>query len=218
MTVASLLLGISGAIRLGREWRFHTLAVESAVCPFRLQDLPKTLGSWRCELPDGLKDSQLDPEVAQFAGAKEHIIRNYVDEKTGERVSVMVLYGLAAKAYSHVPRVCYPAAGYRLVENSSFDRSCEIPGPTSPVRYRLATYMKRFGVEGRYEEVCHTFLHHGQWLPETGSRYKTFRYDPGIFKVQLHRVVSGLAGESPSESLLKEIAREISSRVSQNKG
>ena len=91
MAVTCLLLGLSGGIRFWREWQFSALAVESAACPFPLAELPRTMGKWQAT-----EDSevQLDPEVVRFAGASEHIMRTYLDEKTGEQASVLALYGL----------------------------------------------------------------------------------------------------------------------------
>jgi hypothetical protein len=212
MAVACVLLGISGGIRFWREWQFQALAKGSAACPFPLDDLPRSLGSWRSN-PGS--DGQLDPEVAQLAGSSKNIIRDYVDEKTGERVTVLVLYGLATRVYGHLPEICYPAAGYRLVGEQVL-HEIAIPDSTSPLRYRSAIYMKKFGGIGRYEEACHTFLHHGQWQPNTANRWKLFRYYPGLFKIQLSRTVSELSGDSPTESLLRELAREISSRIGQH--
>ena len=51
----------------------------------------------------------LPAEVARIAGAKEDVVRRYQDEKTGEVVQVLVLYGLAQSVFSHSPDICYPA-------------------------------------------------------------------------------------------------------------
>jgi hypothetical protein len=212
MAVTCLLLGISGGIRFCRDRQFRTQAAASASCPFLLNDLPKRLGSWRAI--EGL-DAQLDPEVARMAGSSDHLIRTYVDEKSRERVVVLVLYGLAHAVSAHIPEICYPIAGYRVLRPEEYptDHQLSIPGLETPVRCRSLVFSKRVGGVGRYEEVYYTFLYNGQWLPDARRRWKLFRYLPGIFKIQLQRTVTGLDDESPSQELLGELAREISRQI-----
>ena len=201
MAVTCLILGISGGLRYWRESQFAALAVDSANCPFPLAELPRTIGTWQAD-----QDSEtfLDPDVARVAGASEHIVRGYLDEKSGEQATALVLYGLAAASF-HTPDICYPAAGYQVVKGP-IDRSITVPGVKEPVRYRWAIYTKREGGVNRYEEAYFTFLHHGDWMPDAADRWKMFRYHPGLFKVQISHAVSSLSesGEGPCESLLAE--------------
>jgi hypothetical protein len=211
MAVTCLLLGISGGIRSWREWKFSALAVESAACPFPLAELPKAMGTWQAT-----EDSevQLDPEVARFAGASEHILRTYLDQKTGDQASALALYGPGRMVYPHVPEVCYPAAGYQLFRGP-IDRSIAVAGVKGPVHYRWAIFTKRVGGLIRYEEVYYSFLHHGDWLPDVSDRWKMFRYYPGLFKVQISHRASSLneGGEGPCRDLLTEFIRRINERL-----
>ena len=207
MTVTCLILGISGGLRFWRDWQFSALAAESAACPFRLSELSTTMGTWQATPGE----AQLDPEVARFAGATEHFVRNYIDQKSGDQATALTLYGPATDVHLHTPEICYPAAGYQIVKGP-IDRSIAVPGVKEPVRYRWAVYMKRVGNIPRYEEVFYSFLHHGDWLPDVTGRWKTFRYYPGLFKVQIANPTSGLS-EGPSLSLLTGFIREISERT-----
>lgn len=216
MAVTCLLLGISGGVRFWREWTFSALAEESAACPFALSDLPRELGTWQAK---DNAEIQLDPEVARFAGASDHIMRDYHDQKTGELASVMALYGLGTMVYLHSPEVCYPAAGYQLFMGP-VDRTIEVPGLSGPLRYRWAVYRKQVGGLSRYEEVYHAFLHHGDWVTDASDRWKTFRHYPGLFKIQVARIVSALPEDSqgPCLSLLGEMARQIQDRLATARG
>jgi hypothetical protein len=216
MIVTCLLLGVSGGIRFWREWQFQALTKQGAICPFPLRDLPTSLGNW--QWIEG-SESQLEREVAETAGSKDNdnILRDYADKEGGERVSVMVLYGLANTVFAHAPDVCYPGHGYRVVLPPQ-DRPIAVPGMTTPALCRSAIYAKKVGVAERYEVVYHAFLHNGQWLPEIASRWKSFRYHPGAFKIQLQRTVSS-SGEltledGASEAFLSELIRQINQRVS----
>lgn len=210
MAVTCLILGISGGIRLWRELQFWSLAQESAACPFPLSDLPKAMGSWQATE----EEAQLDPEVARFAGATDHFVRNYLDQKTGDQASALALYGAAPMVHLHTPEACYPSAGYVLYRGP-VDRSVPVPGMKEPLRYRWAVYAKKVGGLVRLEEVYYSFLHHGDWLPDVSDRWKTFRYYPGLFKVQIAHPTTGLneGGEGPSLALLTEFVRQINERL-----
>jgi hypothetical protein len=214
MVVTCLLLAISGGIRFWRDRQFRTLAEAGAIAPFPMDDLPKNLGTWRCV--EG-SQTQLEPEVARTAGSSDHIIREYVDEKSGEHASAVILYGLASIVFAHTPDVCYPGHGYRPVVEPE-DRQLSVPGLTTPVRCRRAIYSKKLGGIERYEVVYYTFLHNGQWVTDIANRWKSFRYHPGVFKIQLQRTVSSMAPQdSASESLLSQIVQAISARISPDK-
>lgn len=215
MIVSCVLLGISGGIRYWREWRFSSLAAESATCPFRVADLPMVAGTWQASEGDS---GQLDPEVAKVAGATEHTLRTYLDEKTGEQAGVLILYGLAADTYGHIPDVCYLAEDYRLVRGP-IDRTITVPGVSKPVKYRWAIYSKRLGSINQYQECYYTFLHDDEWRPDMASRWKLFRYHPGLFKLQLTRMVTSLSenSEGPCEALLIQLVRQINDRASVGK-
>lgn len=169
------------------------------------------MGRWR---GDERSEVKLDPEVAIFAGASENIVRNYIEAQTGEPASALILYGLAVTVSLHIPDVCYPAAGYQLVKGP-IDYSITVPGVKDPVCYRWAIYMKREGGINRYEEAYYTFEHGGIWKPDVAERWKRFRYDPGLFKVQVWHHISTLSenGQGPCEALLAEIVRQINDRL-----
>jgi hypothetical protein len=216
MVVTCLLLGLSGGIRFWRDWQFRLRAEKGAICPFPLSELPKSLGGW--QWIEG-SESQLEPEVARIAGSTDNIARDYVHEKGGERVSILALYGLAATVFAHAPDVCYPAHGYRVIIPPE-DRQLSIPGMKAPVVCRAAIYSQQVGATERFKVVYHTFCHDGQWVPELLSRWKSFRYHPGAFKIQLERTLSGELNldDGPSESLLTQFIQEIHRRTSPDPG
>ncbi len=212
MAVSCVLVGISGGVRFWRDLQFQTIARESSVCPFPLEDLNRSLGTWRS---DPKMDDELPPEIARIAGSSDHIVRTYIDEKTGEQVRALVIYGLARSVFGHIPEVCYPASGFKAV-GASVDQQLDISGTQTPVKFRRAIYTRSGG--GGFVEVYYAFLHNGEWLPDVSDRWKLFRQHPGIFKVQLERRTSKLPSDhSPTESLLTMIVQDLGNRVSQIK-
>lgn len=207
---ACVLLGASGGSRYWREWKFAALAAQARETPFPLKEMPRALGGW---VSVASKDGRLDPQIARIAGSSDHILRSYMNEKSGDEVNVLVIYGLASHVFGHTPDVCYPAVGYQVVQGPVV-RELKIPGLDAPAHFKSAIYMKRSGGAGTYEEVYHTFYHDGEWVPNAADRWKTFRYHPGMYKIQFSRNVSGLSDEvyGPSEDLLRLLIQEIMTR------
>ncbi len=214
MGATCLLLATSGGIRFWRESQFETIARENEKCPFALNEFPKILGTWHM---DEGANPKLDPRIARIAGANAYLLRNYVDRESGAVVLVLILYGTARSVFGHSPEVCYPANGYQLVMPPANHQFLD---PTSqfPVHFRSAFFSKNIGATDRYEEVYYTFHHNEQWLPEVADQWKSFRYHPGMFKILLQRPTTDLSTEnSPTESLLRDIVREVNVRIAQSK-
>ncbi len=208
MIIACVLVGISGTWRHLRDLKFGWLEKESATCPFPLAELPTVVGSWAA-VP-GVK-GELDPEIVKLAGASEHWVRVYRDEKTGEDATVIVLYGKATSVFSHTPKVCYPAKSFKMVQTPVVK-----PLPlrdSAPGHYEQAVYTKKISGLSRFMEASHTFLHNHEWTPDVASRWKMFRSYPGMFKIQIDRPTSFGTEDTPTESLMVGLADEINRRL-----
>jgi hypothetical protein len=205
------LLLISGAVRSWRDSQFSSIARESEACPFPLNELPAVLGHWHAV--EG-SESHLDPETARIAGSSDHMIRVYADDKTGETVSVLVLYGLARSVFSHSPEICYPAAGYTPVGVSPVDHAVPYAESAVPARYRSSYFVQRIAGVSQFVEVVCSFRHNNAWVPDVSNRWKMFRSHPGMFKVQLHHPCVGISSDvTETESLLKAIIQAIETRL-----
>lgn len=213
--LAVAFLGISGGHRYWRDWQFQTLSKENEKPPFQLKDFPRDLGDWH-EV-EGL-ETTLDPEIARIAGSSDHVIRTYTNGRTGENVVVMLLYGLAQLLSSHTPTVCYPAAGFRPVP-PPHDVEIAIPGSTAKALFREEHFAKNIAGVAIYEQVYHSFRNAGEWTSNMQPRWKSFRYHPGMFKVQVQRRTSAdkQASNVGVEELLGRIAQEIDVRLASGK-
>jgi Protein of unknown function (DUF3485) len=208
-----MLLVISGAIRYWRDWHFQSLSRGSEML-FPLNEFPKVLGSWHVE--EG-SEERLEPEIARIAGASDHLIQAYVDEKSGERAVVMIIYGLARRVWPHVPGTCYPAIGFKTVPPQE-DLDIQIPGTARKARFRMERFVKYMAGQRDYREVYHSFRNAGEWGIDMANNWKIFRYHPGMFKVQVqHQGSSSVqTGEGdPVDQLLGLIVSEIDRRATQ---
>jgi hypothetical protein len=208
-------LGISGGIRYLRDWQFQSLNKESEKPPFPLKEFPKTLGDWH-----EVKGTEiaLDPQIARIAGSSDHLVRTYVNGRNGEQVSVMILYGLAYLVWPHTPDACYPAAGFKSVPPS---RDVDIDVPETPIkaRFRELNFAKYQTGAGIYQQVYYSLRNAGEWGLNLENNWKSFRYNPGMFKVQVQRQVAavGKADNNSLEELLGKIIQEIEQRFAAKK-
>jgi len=210
VAVVCLLLGISGAVRYWRDFQFLQIENQGKIAPFPLKELPMVLGSWRAL--EGV-ETTLDPEIARVAGSSDHILRTYVDDKTGERATVLVLYGLAPLVWGHTPEVCYPAVGFQpLVAPRDAPITLE-NGKTVP--FREALYGKSQAGASSYHEVYYSFRNAGEWRTEMASRWKRFRSHPDMFKVQIERLVkTAELGDGVCHDLMAGLVEAIEKRTS----
>lgn len=218
MALVCLLLGASGAIRTARDWQFYTRGKENEKLPFPLAEFPKHLGSWR--VLEG-SERKLEPEIAEIAGAvlDGHIERIYIDEKTGQSADVLILYGLALNVWPHSPAICYPVQGFRPVTPlRDQDVSISVPDSSTKARFREQHFSKAIAGQVDYRVVYHSFLNAGHWDYDVQKKWKSFRYHPGMFKVQVQRLTDsgGLADESAFHVLLASIVQEIDHRLQAN--
>jgi hypothetical protein len=214
MGITCVMLALSGGVRFWRGMEFSERSEETRESPFPLAELPRVLGPW--VLNEG-SDAQLDPEIARIAGSSDHIVRYYTNGKTGQTVSVLIVYGLAANVSFHTADVCYPSAGYAPAESGPMtDYEMKIPGSGKVARYRGGFFTRRLGGATEYSEVVYSFRHAGAWVPNAAILWKSFRIHPGVFKVQIGRPVTELDIENgASKAMLGEFMREIENRLAQ---
>ncbi|WP_337176271.1 exosortase-associated EpsI family protein [Paludisphaera sp.] len=210
LILVGLLLGASGAYRYWRDHQFSALESRTRDAPFALKDISPALGPWR--MVEGA-ETTLDPRIARLAGSTDHIVRSYENEETGEKVTVLALYGPALLVFGHTPEVCYPSTGFRAMADPE-DVTIPATGGGRDAVFRRARYGLFEGGTSRVNEVFHSFRNGGVWHPEMASRWKQFRYNPGMFKIQVERVERG--GESGGEAtaaLLAALVAEIEDRL-----
>lgn len=213
VVAACLLLGISGAVRHWREIQFAQIQDQGKTAPFPLKELPMVLGSWRAL--EGV-ETTLDPEIARVAGSSDHILRTYVNDDTGERATVLVLYGLATLVWGHTPEACYPAVGFQPLVAPRDAPITLSDGRT--VLFREALYGKSRAGASSYHEVYYSFRNAGEWRAEMASRWKRFRSHPGMFKVQIERrVKTAELGGSVCHDLLAGLVEAIEKRTADSR-
>lgn len=210
LVLIGLLLGASGTYRYWRDYQFSTLEVQSRNSPFPLKEITATLGGW--QLMEGT-EATLDPRIARIAGSTDHIIRGYQNAKTGEKATVLVLYGPAQLVFAHTPEICYPSTGFRPMVKPEDMTIPGLDGSPTP-EFRHALYGRSQAGASQMNDVFHSFRNGGVWTPEMASRWKQFRHNPGMFKIQIERAVtdSDPRGEAAYD-MLNALVTDIESRI-----
>ena len=211
-SVACVILGLSGFVRVWQDRRFATVEGQNLACPFQLNALPKTLGDdWVLE--DGI-EKMLDPKIAKVAGCSDSLIRTYRNATTGVSVTALVLFGPGKALVGHTPEVCYPAAGYHNVSDSSL-RFVDA-GMKDAIEFRSGVFSRDQDNQHWREEVYYSFRHGDHWSPDAQRYWKNFRHHPSMLKVQVQRPVSqeeDRAVDNPTEQFLALLLPEIERRL-----
>jgi Protein of unknown function (DUF3485) len=202
----------SGLFRVWQDRRYDSVKKQEIAPLFPLKSLPKTIGSWRA-LDD--KEATLDPQIARVAGSVDSLVRVYVDDYTGVAITALILYGSAETITAHTPQVCYPAAGYTKMEWGEMIPVRISPNSPDPAVFAGFVFAKGAGLSER-EEVYYSFRHSGAWNPWMEGNWRTLRYSPAVFKIQVERRVIDTEFrnlDNPSSRFLEALVPEVEKRV-----
>jgi hypothetical protein len=209
VALACAILVAAGLLRWWQEQRIQAVIETGHVSPFPLKSLPMTLGSWRVP---GDHEATLEPEIVQVTKCVDYIQRHYVNEQTGVGVDVLVLYGPSTIA--HVPEVCYPGAGFSLVDGPH-DRVFPVAGGKAD--FASLIFAKGEGGAADRQQVFYALRYGGKWSVDLD--YKVINRLPGLYKIQLTRRV----GErervdigNPCEAFLEAMLPEMERRITES--
>lgn len=212
--LACAVLMAAGGVRWLQARQVQAVLSSGRVSPFSLKSLPRKLGDWMA--PEA-KEGILDPEVIEATGCVDYVKRHYVNEQTGVGVDVLVLYGPATIA--HRPEICYPGAGFKLVDGPRM-RKFPVPGGQA-VFLSLIFAKGEDGAPADREQVFYALRYPGhypglsdQWTYEFD--YKRIARVPGLYKMQLTRRVveqERFDISNPCEAFLEAMLPEMERRI-----
>jgi len=210
--LAVALLAASAAGRAWQARRVDQMLREGRVAPFPLSDIPRTLGTWTGH------DEEMDQIIARATGSTDRLNRVYQDSVTGQKVSVIVLFGPSSEMFIHAPEVCYPGAGYECMAGP-FARDLVVGEDRWP--FRELVYHKGEGGNADQQDIYYSWRYGGRWTVE-GSNAKTFERIPGMYKVQVARPAKDqelkmLTVGNPCEAFLTQLMPEIEKRIQAGK-
>lgn len=77
----------------------------------RIDRLPARIGHWRMATSEPLTD-----DVVRMLNCSAHENRVYVDDQTGEAVSVILMVGAPGPLLAHTPEICYSSVDFDILE------------------------------------------------------------------------------------------------------
>jgi EpsI family protein len=183
---ASLVILTSAA--LAEVLRPHELMASSSAAPDLESAIPRQFGQWRFVPSIGLVTPTVAGYVRQDLSAKiysQEVARGYTDG-AGHVVMLLVAYGPVQdyRLKSHLPEVCYGAAGFRVSAKTVAEVSYR--EGAAPLTLSRLTAVK----EGRIEPISY-------WM-RIGNDIAT-----GVFDRQMARMKYGLQGLIPDGALFR---------------
>ncbi len=141
----------------------------------KLQDIPDRFGDWQLEKAGELSDTVV--KVLECAG---YIVRTYVNQSTGEAVTVTLLVGDPVPLSLHPPEVCYQGAGYEPVQQRE-----PFAVPQGGSNHEFWTVLLRDNdAANTVLQVVYAWSTGGRWSRLEESRLKIAGY-PYLYKIQV---------------------------------
>lgn len=152
--------------------------------------LPDAIGPWRAVEAQPLTDS-----VVGMLQCRAYQNRIYVNDETGERVSLILLVGSAGPLVAHTPEICYGSSAFELVENTKRVVVREAGGRPDTLNRVL---FRSNSVGGERQQVFYGWRPpSGHWQAPNNPRLELGGF-PLLYKIQL-ATIDGVNAASSSE-------------------
>ena len=149
----------------------------------QLETIPRQIGDWK-----GV-DQEMKLEELAGAGIRGGLTRIYTNDRKGERITMMILYGKANQLSVHTPDICYPAAGYEQIGGAT---RVEIaaPAPTMKGAFWANTFRRPDRPTLDELTVHYAWGVDHSWRAPDGDARLSFAWYPGIYKMYIVQAVS----------------------------
>lgn len=175
VVVCLLLSGVAHGFLDGRWAARGDLAEQGA----RLVELPDTCGDWRVEA-----HSELAPGAQAILRCHGSLVRNYVNDTTGDRVTVAVLFGPRGPIAVHTPEVCYSSVGTQQID----ERVAETID-AGDTEHRLWSVQFSRGSDPKPAlDVWYGWSDGGPWV---ASEHPRFWMTESLYKIQVAGDIAG---------------------------
>jgi hypothetical protein len=167
----------------------------------RLQDVTLPLGNWEAE------PGQLSPRQVALAEIDGHLLRKYVNRRTGSIVSVLLVCGRPGPVSVHTPDVCYRGAGYEQM--AAVARYTTAAGPKA--EFKVLQLRKQNVAVPLHLRVFYAWGAGGAWAAPEHPRI-AFAGRPALYKLYVTRQLSRLdepLEEDPATDLIKVLLPEL---------
>lgn len=193
VVICVLVSGVAHGVLDGR-W-----TVQSDLIAFGegLSDLPERCGDWVLN-----ETRELSNNAQRLLRCHGSLVREYVNEQTGDRVTVAVLFGPRGPIAVHTPEVCYTSVGTEVAG----PRESETVDADGIAHSFWKTAFIEWGDPKPAFEVWYGWSDGGPWLASERPR---FWMTDNLFKLQLAGPYAENDTESPCQEFLAAFLPEV---------
>ena len=173
--------GVVQGVWTGRWARSGALERATA----RMADLPMTVGEW-----DG-EAQELDERQLTVADVSGHVLRRYVNRRTGDVVFALLLCGRPGPVAVHTPEICYRGLGFQAV-----GARAKLPAPGGAGELWVARFQKEHASGAEHLRILYAWNAAGAWEAADSPRSR-FARQPALYKLYVTRQL--LRADEPLE-------------------
>jgi hypothetical protein len=142
-----------------------------------LRNLPTTIGPWRSIPGEALSEAAL-----RILQCRAHASLSFINDETGERVSLILMAGAAGPMVAHTPESCYESGSFEMVEAARTESISSAGGRTDT--FERVTFRPKSGgpaLQRIYHAWCRS---RGRWEAPRNPRL-SLGGEAMLYKLQL---------------------------------
>lgn len=198
-----LALGVAVAITALSGWGYGRFSnrwgppAELVEVGAKLREIPTACGQWKF-----VSSQDLSEDVREMLESTAEVTRVYVDDQTGEYVSMILVVGPVGPLSIHNPQICFPAQNYRPVDARTPVKIRDAKGTENTLW--AATFASK-GLEPVKIRVYWGWSTGGPWSAPNDARF-AFGGAPHLYKIQCSCLApaSEPSAGDPSRRFLKD--------------
>lgn len=163
------------AVIHGRIMNRWGMPADLQVAATRVQNFPEKIGDWK-----SIRDDKLDETVVDELKCVGYVNRQYVNERTGREVSLLLFVGTPGPLVRHPPEICYGNRANKLLRGPEM---VTVGEGESQQSFRALRY-KAPGPAGAEFSICYAWNDGKHWSVPDYPR-TTFGGEPMLYKLQI---------------------------------
>ncbi|MBN2021546.1 MAG: exosortase-associated EpsI family protein [Pirellulales bacterium] len=141
----------------------------------RLAELPREFGPWKVA-----SQGEMDPNTLEILQCSGHVVREYVDQETGESVNMALILGPSGPVSVHTPEICYSSRDFSL----SGERAVARVGEDGDAFWGLTFRANNPVASAQWLRVAYGWSLGGPWSAAESPRV-SFAGKPYLYKIQV---------------------------------
>jgi hypothetical protein len=163
-----------------------------------IRNLPATFGPWRSVPAEPVSENAL-----RILQCRAHASLSFVNDETGERVSVVLMAGTAGPMLAHTPKACYESGSFEIVEAARAESISSSGGQTDA--FEKVTFRPKSGGPA-WQRMYHAWRKsQGRWEAPRNPRL-ALGGEPMLYKLQL---ATNVAEKSADDTTSSDACRRL---------